>query len=105
VNGKIVKDGQPFTLSDKGQFVLLFVNPDDQAKSFNASVKADGTFTIVGPANKGIPPGKYRVQLQAMDPYAPGGGTDKLGGKYGPNSKSPMMIDVGPGELVIEVGK
>jgi hypothetical protein len=102
VNGKIVKDGQPFTLSDKGVFVLSFVSEGGTDKTiYNATTKPDGTFTIVGPENKGIPPGKYVVNLTAMDPYPT---TDKLGGKY-QQGKSTLVVEVGKGDVVIDVGK
>jgi len=105
VKGKIVSGGQPYTVSDKGVFILSFV-PEGGSDTtvYNATTEKDGTFTIKGPEGKGIPSGKYKVQLQAMDPYAPGGGTDKLGGKYAPG-KSTLAVDVGSGELVVDVGK
>jgi len=104
-NGKIVKDGQPFTVSDKGVFVLSFVPEDGTDKTiYNATTKPDGTFTILGPEGKGIPAGKYKVNLQAMDPYSPAGGTDKLGGKYAPG-QSKLVVEVGKGDVVIDVGK
>ena len=102
VKGKIVKEGQPFTLGEKGVFVLNFVSADGSDKTvYNATTKPDGTFTILGPEGKGIPPGKYTVNLTAMDPYPT---TDKLNGKYAPG-KSTMTVEVGKGELVIDVGK
>jgi hypothetical protein len=102
VNGKIVKGGQPFTVGEKGVFVLSFVPEGGTDKTvYNANTKPDGTFTIVGPENKGIPSGKYKVHLTAMDPYPT---TDKLAGKYAPG-KSTLVVDVGSGELVIDVDK
>jgi len=106
VDGKIVKDGQPFTVSDKGVFVLSFVPENDTGvASYNATTKPDGTFTIVGPEGKGIPAGKYKVHLQAMDPYQPGGGTDKLAHKFAPGAPNPKIVEIGSGELVIDVAK
>jgi len=103
VKGKIVKGVEPFTVSEKGVFVLSFL-PEGDGKGvvYNATTNKDGTFTIVGPENKGIPPGKYKVQLTAMDPYPT---TDLLKGKYAPG-KSTMVVDVGSsGDVVIDVGK
>jgi hypothetical protein len=103
VNGKIVKGGQPFTLSDKGVFVLVFVNEaENPPKMYNATTKPDGTFTVIGADGKGIPPGKYKVQVQAMDPYPQ---KDLLGGKFAPAEKSPLTVEVGKGEIVVEVGQ
>jgi hypothetical protein len=105
VNGKIVKGGAPFTLSDKGVFVLSFVSEAGTDKMvYPATTKPDGTFTITGPQNKGIPAGKYKVQLTAQDPYGGPDSVDKLGGKYAPG-KSTLVVDVGSGELTIDVGK
>jgi len=103
-NGKIVKGGQPFALGEKtGVFVLAFIpTSGDTSKMYNATTKHDGTFTIVGPENKGIPPGKYKVQLQAMDPYP---SKDILGGKYAQGASSPLEVDVGKGEVIVDVGK
>jgi hypothetical protein len=102
VNGKIVKDGQPFTLGEKGVFVLSFTSEDGADKTvYNATTKPDGTFTILGPESKGIPSGKYKVNLTAMDPYPT---TDKLAGKYAPG-KSTLVVEVGRGDVVIDVGK
>jgi len=102
--GKIVQGGQPVTVSDKGVIVLSFVPTAGDATAYNATTERDGTFTIVGPEGKGIPTGKYKVQVQAMDPYAPGGGTDKLGGKFAPG-QSKLEVEVGRGEVVVDVGK
>lgn len=112
VKGKITKGGQPFTLSDKGQFVLSFISEGGTDKTtYNATVKTDGTFTIVGPENKGIPPGKYKVNLTAQDPYSPprdqssgakGPPNDKLEGKFAPG-KSTLVVEVGSGDLEIKV--
>jgi hypothetical protein len=100
VKGKIVKDGQPYTLSEKGVFVLSFSSEGGSDKTvYNATTKPDGTFTILGPESKGVPPGKYKVNLTAMDPYPT---TDKLGGKYGPG-QSQLVVEVGKGDLVIDV--
>jgi len=102
VNGKIVKGGQPLTVSEKGVIVLSFVAAEGEDKTiYNATTKPDGTFTILGPEGKGIPSGKYKVNLTAMDPYPT---NDVLGGKYAPN-KSTLVVDIGKGELVIDVSK
>jgi len=105
VNGKIVKGSEPYTLSDKGVFVLSFIpESGGGGKAYNATTKPDGTFTIVGPEGKGIPAGKYKVNLQAMDPYGGPDSKDKLGGKY-VGEKSSLVVDVGRTDLTIDVGK
>jgi len=104
VKGKITKGGQPFSVSDKGVFVLNFVAEGGDKKSYSADTKKDGTFTILGPESKGIPAGKYKVELQAFDPYAGPASTDTLKGKFAPG-KSAYVVDVGSGELVLDVDK
>jgi len=105
VRGKILKGGQPYTLSDKGQFVLSFIPASGSDQTlYPAKANPDGTFIITGPLDKGIPPGKYKVHLTAQDPYAGPASPDKLEGKYG-IGKSTLVVDVGPGELTIDLPK
>jgi len=104
VNGKILKDGQPFKVSDKGVISLSFVSADDASKMYNATPNmSDGTFTIVGPDGKGIPPGKYKVQLSAQDPYTGPGSKDLFGGKYASATSSPLTVDVGATDVVVDL--
>ena len=60
-------------------------------------VGSDGKYTL----EKGVPPGKYVVNLTAMDPYPQ---TDKLGGRYAPG-QSKLVVEVGKGDVIIDVGK
>jgi len=105
-NGKVVRGGQPFTLSENGVFIINFTpEENDPAKPqmYNADAKPDGTFTIVGPEGKGIPPGKYKANVQAMDPYAKQ--NDLLKGKFAPG-KSPLVVEIkDASEVVLDVGK
>jgi hypothetical protein len=105
LNGKIVKGGAPFTLSDKGIFALAFFSESDSSKMYNATTKTDGTFTIVGADGKGIPAGKYKVQLTAQDPYTGPQSKDLLGGKFAKGSDSPLTVDVGKDDVTVDVGK
>jgi len=103
-NGKILKGGQPLTVGEKGVIGLAFFSTtDDPPKMYNATTKPDGTFTIVGPENKGIPPGKYKVQLTVQDPYTGPGSVEKFGGKYATAANSPLTVDVGKGEVIVNV--
>jgi len=103
VEGKIVKGGQPFTVSEKGVFVLSFVPESGAAKeTYNATTKHDGTFVIVGPEGRGVPPGKYKVHLKAMDPYPT---KDLLNNKFGDPNTTPLSVDIGSSTLVVDVGK
>ena len=61
--------------------------------------RAEGSFELIGPDAKGIPPGKYRVAV-VLAPY---GGRDFFKGKYS-REKSKIEVEVKEGEdLVIDV--
>ena len=102
VKGKVLKNGQPLTLSSKGMVVLCFYPENDKEgkTQFPAETKPDGTFTIIGSERKGIPPGKYRVAVSVLDPYP---GTDTLGGKYSVQNSTLVAEVKGTDDLVIDV--
>jgi hypothetical protein len=52
-------------------------------------VEADGTFVILGREGKGVPPGKYRVEVMQYDPYP----TDVLRGRFS-KENSPIEVEV-----------
>jgi hypothetical protein len=56
-----------------------------------AIVKPDGTFSVPGPSGRGIPAGKYRVEITWQDPFPMG--ADKLEGKFG-KENSPVLVDI-----------
>jgi hypothetical protein len=101
--GKLVSNGQPVTVSDKGVIVIRFYAETDRTKGqpFPAETRPDGTFTVVGRDRHGIPPGKYLVSVEAFDPYPR---HDKLGGKYRPDA-TPLTAEVGKGDVTLEVGR
>jgi len=105
--GKVTQGGTQMKLSDKGMFVIQFISEDKDkgGQTYSASTKTDGTFTVSGQDNKGIPTGKYKVAVEAMDPYGPGGGQDKLGGKYKAGTTTLTTEIVKGKEIVLEVGK
>jgi len=105
VTGKVTQGGAPMKLSDKGVFIIQFISEDKGGQVHSASTKTDGTFTVSGQDGKGIPSGKYKVAVEAIDPYTSGGGQDKLGGKYKAGATT-LTADVVKGkEVVIDVGK
>src|SRR5262249_18438232 len=101
INGKIVKDGQPFKLSDKGVFVITLTPEGSPEGGFGASeAKPDGTFVVMGRDRKGVEPGKYKISVEAFDPYP---GHDLLKGEF---KKNPFAKDLSSGEeLVLDVSK
>jgi hypothetical protein len=108
VSGKLLRGGQPLTVTpEKGMIALGFIPADDKDGNqlFNATTKPDGTFTIIGPASKGIPPGKYRIKLTVMDPYTGPASKDILGNRFAKGDNSSLIVEVGAGEVVVDVPK
>jgi len=109
VKGKVHKNGLPLAVKELesqagGRVMVLFHSLDKREKPLDPQatiVKSDGTFTVAGPAGKGIPPGKYRVEVKWQDPFPMG--KDKLEGKFGKDN-SPVVVDVpSPVEIDINV--
>ena len=100
VPGKVVQAGQPLTVSDQGKFVITFI-PEGGKGAIGTSTRPDGTFVVTGTDGKGIAPGKYKVAVQAWDPYPR---KDKLGGKYN-EANTRLTVEVGTGEVVLDVGQ
>jgi hypothetical protein len=101
ISGKIVKDGQPFKLSEKGVFTITFL-PDGGGNGFGPDWKPDGTFVLYGPERKGVPPGKYKVAVEAYDPYP---GPDLLKGEF-KQAKTPIVKELsGNTPIEIDVSK
>jgi hypothetical protein len=68
--GQLTNNGQPLQLSGKGLILLTFVPQGDQSgNTYSADVSPDGTFHVVGKEGKGLPPGTYKITVQAFDPY------------------------------------
>ena len=99
--GRLLMNGQPVTLSDKGVLQVAFIPEPSTGTSYPALVKPDGTFEVPGVDKKGIPPGKYKVSVRLIDPYPT---TDKLGGKYA-QDKTTIIKQIPGDDLTIDVGK
>jgi len=70
VSGKLLKNGQPMTVSADTYVTLSFIpDPtpsDDKAKSYNANFdQKTGSYTVE------LPPGKYRTKLIIVPPKDP----------------------------------
>src|SRR5262245_35427568 len=98
--GRIVKGGQPY-LAPEGEgfrvfFVPLEVRKDDHYDSYAAEYDPqDGSFCVQGKDGRGLPAGKYRVDLQLMKSKE-----DLLSGKL-MGKKSPMILEVTDGDDVV----
>jgi hypothetical protein len=102
--GHVMKGGQPFLLPE-GEGLRIFFAPVDPAKSdhfdsFAAEYDpSNGSFQVQGKDGKGLPPGKYRVDIQLMKSKE-----DLLGGKL-MGKKSPFVLEVtsSGGDLLIDL--
>jgi hypothetical protein len=64
VEGQLVSDGAP-VVAEEGNIVnLSFVGK----QNYHATVKPDGSFVFLGPKGNGIPPGSYKVRVNASTP-------------------------------------
>jgi hypothetical protein len=103
VKGMVHKNGQPLSVQELpsgagGRVMVLFHALDEGQESqgpYGAIVKSDGTFSVPGPSGRGIPPGKYRVEIRWQDPFPMG--NDKLEGKFG-KQNSPVVVDIPSGD-------
>jgi len=101
--GKLTKGGQPIKVSDKGMVQVRLIPSEGSADTtYSANVGADGTFTVVGPGNKPIPAGKYKIAVLAMDPYPT---NDLLKGKFSEKTTSIVRDVNGSTPLDIDVDK
>ena len=102
--GKVVKDGQPLKLGPKGMLIVkLYADSDAEgAAPFGTDAKPDGTFEVIGKTREGVPPGKYRVAVEIIDPYP---GKDQLGGRFSPKQTKLTKEIKDASEIVIDIGK
>ena len=107
--GRILKNGLPLSPAEGGatnlppgdpgfQVVFIKLGGSDAGTEIAARLRDDppGSFDLIGPEAKGIPPGKYRVVVI----MAPFGGTDALKGKYN-RQNSKIEVEVKPKEDVV----
>lgn len=102
VSGKLLSDGQPLKVSDKGVVQISFEFAENPDGSFIGAVNPDGTFTIEGPTGDGIVPNTYRVGVVQLDPYP---GKDLLKGKFAGRSSPIVMAVDGKSEVVIDLAQ
>ena len=103
VKGRVHQNGQPLPVKDSptaagGRVMVLFHSLDpghEGSGPQGAVVIPDGTWSVPGATGRGIPPGKYRVEVKWQDPFPMG--DDKLEGKFG-KANSPVVVDVPSGE-------
>jgi hypothetical protein len=108
VRGTFQKDGKPYQFAKDEQVQITFsgVGPDGIPFSAGVRVKDDGTFILTGPANRGVPPGTYKITLSA-EIYGPKNDGDRFRGAFS-DEKSPLSYAVtaeSVQEIVVDVGK
>ncbi len=100
--GRIVRNGEPFHLGEgEGMrivFVPVVVNGETY-ESYVAAFNPDGSFKVTGKDGKGLPPGKYRVDLEHLRKKK-----DLFKGAF-VGKKSPIIREIRSGwdEIVIDV--
>jgi hypothetical protein len=125
VRGKLTKGGQPYQAKLTGANLPpgenvgvaevffypvkadneLIVNESGELKAVgghNASVNADGTFEVVGPKGKGIPPGKYRIVIKHIDPNTD---ADLLKGAFDERNSGVTRDVTTDAEVIIDLTK
>jgi hypothetical protein len=107
VTGKVLEGGKPMDLSAKEYQVrakaveVTFYPVDSGGKvlqgkpTFGATVQADGSFKLEGEKGKGIPTGKYKVELVHRDPMyrTPKGQGDRFEQRFSVE-KTPFVFDI-----------
>jgi len=102
ITGKIVKDGQPLKVSKNGQVQIWFKSESKDpltAMAKRAVADDNGDFEL-----KGIPAGKYRIEVAQVDPITVPGresANDLLKGAFTKNT--PIVRDVDKNGQVIEI--
>lgn len=97
VQGRLLESGQPIKFLPNEDIRISFSSEGaegSQAVGASGVVKpGDGSFTITGRDNKGIPPGNYRISLSSSVE----GGRDDNRFEASVNRKNPPLIaEVGP---------
>ncbi len=108
VSGRLVFNAQPIRFLQDEEIKVSFSDADDKterAVGASATVNEDGTFTINGPSDQGIPAKKYQVIVTSQ--IYSGDGTDRFAALF-EEGKPPLIADVGDQEgqtFVIDLGK
>lgn len=84
VDGKVVKDGAPYTLGE-GEGISINLTPESGGTAVGGQVDKDGSFKISGLEGAGVPNGKYKVSITH---YPPAGAKGGKGGPPMPTTKS-----------------
>jgi hypothetical protein len=115
LSGKVVSNGQPYSVENREAFGLSFQQIDGNRQTYWATVSKEGQFHLAKP----LPAGKYRICATHRADYTAfmqqhpgwglgvtGGPPDKLGGQFN-GERSPLTIDLSGKEsrLTIDLGQ
>ncbi len=118
-HGKVVMNGEPYKPVAGQILQISFIGDGTPSISTVAQVNPDGTFTVPGPTDTGIPSGRYHITVSTMASGGPGGsagGTtgsagpaagDQFKGVYRDATKTPLTVEITAATppIVIDVGK
>jgi hypothetical protein len=106
IKGRIVKGGQPFIVAKDESMRIRFIPTEPLSTTTYDSFYAiynrdDGSFRVTGKDGNGLPPGKYRVDLELMKARS-----DAFHGAYtGKWSPDDIVVNNSTGEVVIDLDK
>jgi hypothetical protein len=108
VRGSLQQNGQPYQLAQDEQVQITFSGDGADGVPFSAStrVKQDSTFVLSGPANRGVPPGTYKITMSAQI-YGPKNEGDRFLGTFS-DETSPLTYTAtsdAQQEIVVDVVK
>jgi hypothetical protein len=89
--GRLTNKGEPYRCENGVAVHMTFLSLAEgspEGGAYPAEYYRDGTFRVVGANGRGLPPGKYRVAVQAMKQKH-----DLLQGAYGAQN-SPLVCEV-----------
>jgi hypothetical protein len=107
VNGFVNENGKRYKAVEGDEVQITFLWKSDGGSEMSAMAvfnNGDGSFKLMGPVGKGVPPGDYRVAIEAH-PY-PEGGPDRFKNQFNvKNSPLTLTVSNEPVQnIVIDVG-
>ena len=111
VEGRIVKDGQTYVLQPDEKLNLAFKSTEQpEIPVYLARIdEKDGSFVVVGPNGKGIPPGNYTIRMRLALRHMDIDSQEKLAQLNqqfaGLEEKQVTITDESNQKFIIDVGK
>jgi hypothetical protein len=104
LKGKVTNNGTSLVPDRKGGVTMVFLPIPPTGNTFPAGVDPlDGSYTVLGPDQKGMPLGKYRVYVSVMmEKMTPE--TERMNSNY-TERNTPIEVEITGPELDIDVAK